>query len=119
LAASLSPSYGLSDPYWLFAPTFGYYTFISHRNYRSPYGYRYYGVRTRRVVTATYSSSSGVDASQRPPTNTTPGNSNSNSGDGGGGGGAPAPVTVSTPAGERSAPAVYIESKRTPVGATQ
>jgi hypothetical protein len=28
-------------------------------------------------------------------------------------------VTVSTPSGERSAPAVYIESKSGPVGATQ
>jgi hypothetical protein len=115
LAASLSPSYGLSDPYWLFAPTYGYYTFMSHRHYRSPYGYHYYSAGTRRVVTPTYSSAD--TGGSRPPSSNTGGNTNPGAGDGGGGGAAP--VTVSTPSGERSAPAVYIESKSAPVGATQ
>jgi hypothetical protein len=124
LAGSLSPSVAPSDPFWLFAPTFGYYTFMSHRHYRSPYGHEYYGAGTRRVVTRTYSGGGGggggVDAgSSGPRPSNTAGNSNSSAGDGGGGGGAPAPVTVSTPAGEQTAPAVYIESKSTPVGATQ
>jgi hypothetical protein len=113
LAASLSLSYGPSDPYWLFAPTFGYYTFMPHRHYRSPYGYQYYGAGTRRAVIQAYS---GSDAgSSRPPSGNTGGNTNPGAGDGGGA----APVTVGTPSGERSAPAVYIESKSTPVRATQ
>jgi hypothetical protein len=117
LAASLSPSVGLSDPYWLFAPTFSCYTFIPQGHFRSPYGYSYYAAGRRPVIQQRYPSS--VDAgSTRPPSGNTSAPSNPSGGDGGGGG-APAPVTVSTPSGERSAPAVYIESKSTPVGATQ
>ena len=116
-------SYGI-DPYWLFAPHIGFFTYIPHSNYRSPYGYRYHGVGGGRVVnyrgnSTSSSGSSGGGTSQAPSTGNS-GNTGGNSGgdNGGGGGGAPA-VTVSTPSGERTAPAVYIESKNTPVGATQ
>jgi uncharacterized membrane protein YgcG len=122
LAASLSPSYGFTDPYWLFAPAFGYYTFMPHGNFRSPYGYSYYAARRRPVIQQRYPSSGSSDVgSTRPPSGNTGGSSSPSGGNesGGGGGGAPAPVTVSTPAGERSAPAVYIESKSNTVGTTQ
>jgi len=121
LAASLNPSSILSDPFWLFSPAFNCYTFMPYRDYRSPYGYQYYPAG-RRVVVQQRSTSqsggltntSGTGGATSPPANNTPADSG-----GGGGGGGPAPVTVSTPAGERTAPAVYIESKSTPVGATQ
>ena len=123
LASQISGSSYGNDPYWLFAPHIGFFTYIPHSNYRSPYGYRYYGVGAGRVVnyrnnSSSSSGSSGGTTSQAPAIN--PGNTGGNNGgdSGGGGGGAPA-VTVSTPSGERTAPAVYIESKSTPVGATQ
>jgi hypothetical protein len=122
LASQISgSSYGI-DPYWLFAPHIGFFTFIPHSNYRSPYGYRYYGVGGGRVVnyrgnSTSSNGSSGSGISQAPSTGNS-GNTGGNSGGDNGGGGAPA-ITVSTPSGERTAPAVYIESKSTPVGATQ
>ena len=119
LASSISPSYG-SDPYWLFAPNIGFYTYIPNRNFHSPYGYLYYGFGGGRVVASRPSSSYSGNSSGGGTTSfpTTPPPSNNTGNSGGGGGTAPA-VTVSTPAGERTAPAVYIESKSTPVGATQ
>jgi FecR-like protein len=120
LASAINPSYGPSyDPYWLYAPHIGFYTYIPHRNFHSPYGYLYYGVGGgRAVVSRPGTPSSGNSSGGTPsfPTSTPP--SGNTGGDSGGGGAAP-PVTVSTPAGERTAPAVYIESKSTPVGATQ
>ena len=115
LVASINPSIGFSDPYWLFSRAFGYYTFIPHGNFRSPYGYHYYrpGHVERRPTTTTYSTGSNT------PSVSAPVSSGGDSGNSGGGGGGAAPVVVSTPSGERSAPAVYIESKSTPVGATQ
>jgi hypothetical protein len=109
-----------SDPYWVLAPHVGFYTYIPWKNYRSPYGYLYYGAGRRVVVnngsnSTSPSNDSGGRPGYTPPANN--GNSNNDNG-GGGGGGAPA-ITVSTPAGERTAPSVYIESKSTPVGATQ
>jgi hypothetical protein len=64
-------------------------------------------------------SSSGNTSSGPTPSQPSSNTGNNNGGDSGGGGGAAPAVTVSTPAGERTAPAVYIESKSTPVGATQ
>jgi hypothetical protein len=119
LASSINPSYGPYDPYWLFAPNIGFYTYIPLRNFHSPYGYLYYGVGGGRAVVSRPSSSySGNSSGGTTSSPTTPPPS-SNTGNSGGGGGAAPPVTVSTPAGERTAPAVYIESKSTPVGATQ
>jgi FecR protein len=109
-----------SNPYWLFAPHIGFYTYIPWRNFRSPYGYLYYGAGVRRAVVNNRSSpapdsNDSGGASSRPPSTNTGGNSDN----GGGGGGAAPAITVNTPSGERTAPAVYIESKSTPVGATQ
>ena len=119
LAASLSPSYGVTDPYWLFAPNFGYYTFMSHRHFRSPYGFSYYAPRRRTVTPQRYPGTVDAGSSSTPARTTSEASAPSGGNQSGGGGGAPAPVTVSTPSGERTAPAVYIESKSTPVGATQ
>lgn len=120
LASQINPSYGyVNYPYWLYAPFMGFYTFIPQHNFRSPYGYNYYGIgggRRYRGNSTASSEYSGGTTSPSPTTNT--GGNNGGDSGGGGGGGAPA-VTVSTPSGERSAPAVYIESKSTPVGATQ
>lgn len=124
LAASINPSSGFNDPYWLFSQNFGFYTFMPHGNHRSSYGYDYHrpGHVVRRI-SPTYSSNSGTNSSNSgapavsSPSNNT-GSSNSND-SAGGGGGAAAPVTVSTPSGERSAPSVYIGGKNSPVGATQ
>jgi hypothetical protein len=117
LASSLSgPStYSIYDV-WLFSQQFGMYTFIPHAGFRSYYGHRYYDVGSRRIARDNgYNPSSGTSTST--PTPTTPrDNGNSNSG-GNSGTSAPAPV-ASTPAGETTAPAVYIESKSSPVGAT-
>jgi hypothetical protein len=44
--------------YWLFAPGFGF-TFLPRASYTSPYGYRYYGVRT----TPSYNNGSGFNGS--------------------------------------------------------
>jgi hypothetical protein len=117
MAPQLSGSYS-TDPYWVLAPHVGFYTYIPWRNYRSPYGYLYYGPGRRVVVSRNNSSpssnGSGNNSAYVPPVNT----GGTNNDNGGGGGGAPA-ITVSTPSGERTAPSVYIESKSTPVGATQ
>jgi hypothetical protein len=117
LAASINPSsIAFSDPFWLFTPDFGFYTYIPRGQHRSPYGYNYYAVG-RRISTPNYSNTSGSQTNTSSNT-AAPISSGGNTSSDGGGGGA-APVTVSTPSGERSAPAVYIESKSSPVGATQ
>src|SRR5688572_12850279 len=108
--------------FWLYAPYIGMYTYIPRANFRSPYGHRYYGAggggyvaRSNGSSTSSGGSSggSGGTTAPTPPPNTGGGNS------GGGGGGAAPAVTVSTPAGQQSTPATYIESKNSPVGATQ
>jgi hypothetical protein len=109
--------------YWFYAPHIGMYTYIPRSNFRSPYGFRYYGVGRAPVVArvGSYSpsgGSSGGGTTLNTGNSSSNNNSNSSSGDGGGGGGAPA-ITVTTPGGERSAPAVYIEGKSSSNGATQ
>ena len=120
LTSSLNGStgYGYVNS-WLYAPFIGMYTFIPHSGFRSPYGYQYYGIRqsVRRVVQGGGDGNAG-GGSYTPPGNTGGGNSDNNGSGGGGGGGTAAPPTVSTPSGERSAPAVYIGGKDAPVGAT-
>jgi len=108
-----SPSYNSFDV-WLFSPNLGFYTYIPGSNYRSPYGYRYYGVgnRDNRV----YGNNGGTDsASNGTNTNSTAAGNSNNSG--GGAAPAPAPI-VSTPSGEQSSPATYVDSKNSSVGAT-
>jgi hypothetical protein len=108
---------------WLYSDVFDSYSFIPRGIFRSPYGHRYYGVNEGRVIRqgGNYSNNSGglgntSTSIPAPPRDT----SNNNSGSSGGGGGAAAPApTASTPSGQTSTPAVYIESKSTPVGATQ
>jgi hypothetical protein len=119
MAPQLFGSYA-ADPYWVLAPHLGFYTYIPWKNYRSPYGYLYYGAGRRAVVNhGSYSTPSSSDSGGR-PSYTPPANNGGNSSpDSGGGGGAAPAITVSTPSGERTAPSVYIESKSTPVGATQ
>jgi hypothetical protein len=118
LASSLSgPStYSVYDV-WLFSQQFGMYTFIPHAGFRSYYGHQYYDVRSRPV--ARDSGHNGPSSGTSTSTPTPPrDNGNSNSG-GNNGTSSPAPAPVaSTPAGETTAPAVYIESKSSPVGAT-
>jgi hypothetical protein len=122
LASSMqSPSsYDVYD-LWLFSQQFGTYTFIPRVGFRSPYGYQYYGVGTRRAVNnGNYGNRNNTtDYSSPSPTTPQGGGGNTNTGNNGGGGTASAPAPVaSTPSGERTAPAVYIESKSAPVGAT-
>jgi hypothetical protein len=110
---------------WLYSDVYDSYSFIPRGIFRSPYGHRYYGVNEGRVARqgGNYSnnSSSGGGGNSNPVASAprdTSNNNSGNSGGGGGGGAAPAP-TASTPSGQTSTPAVYIESKSTPVGATQ
>lgn len=123
LASSLNgpSSYGIYD-LWLFAPDLGMYTFIPRGDYRSPYGYKYYGAgNVRRVSnrpsnsgTSTSTDTGGGNSTPSTPTN----NGNSSSGGGGGASAPPPAPTASTPSGQQSTPAVYVESKSSPVGAT-
>lgn len=106
---------GYSDfDIWLFSPYLRLYTYIPRSNYRSPYGNRYYAVPGSRAVnqyagTDSSSSSTGSSASRGTTDNT----SNSTAA------AAPAPApTAATPSGQTSTPAVYIDSKNSPVGAT-
>jgi len=123
LASSMasSSSYGVYD-LWLYSQQFGMYTFIPHQAFRSPYGHQYYGVGNHRVVNSGNNRNGGNssgDSGSGGNVNTGNGNSNSNTGNNSGGGAASAPAPVaSTPSGERTAPAVYIESKSSPAGAT-
>jgi uncharacterized membrane protein YgcG len=117
---SVPAGYNVYDS-WLYDPAIGMYTFFPHYGFRSPYGYRYYDVGRGRVVRHNNNNGSSYDnnVSSGGNNSNSGGNSNSNSGGGNSGGGAPAPApVVSTPSGQQSAPAVYIESKDSPVGAT-
>ena len=108
-------SYGIYDS-WLYSPFIGVYTFIPRSGFRSPYGYQYYGVGHRIVSRGGYSGSGTSSGTTTPSPSQNTGNTSNDSG-GNNGGTAPAP-TASTPSGERTAPAVYIESKSSTVGAT-
>jgi hypothetical protein len=123
LASSLNgpSSYGVYD-LWLFSPQFGMYTFIPHGGFRSHYGHQYYGIGKGHIAggrsrdNGYADASSGTSGSSGTSTPAPPrDNGSSNSG---GGGTASAPPTASTPSGERSTPATYVESKSSPVGAT-
>jgi FecR-like protein len=95
--------------YWLFAPGFGF-TFLPRASYTSPYGYRYYGVRTPSYNNGSgFNGSSGISAangggnSGNSGTGVSPAPSN-----GGGGGGSiavapPAPPPTPQPAGPAAA----------------
>ena len=106
---------------WLLSPTYGWYTYIPRDNYRSPYGYRYnrVGQYVNYSRPSSGSNSSSGSSASNSGTTSSGGNSNSNNDSGGGGVSAAPAVTVSAPSGERSAPAVYIESKNTPGAASQ
>jgi hypothetical protein len=117
MAPQLSGSYYSNDPIWVLAPHLGFYTYIPWRNFRSPYGYLYYGAGRGVVSNRGYSSPSPNDSGNS--TSAPPANNGGNNNNSGGGGGAAPAITVATPSGERTAPSVYIESKSSPVGATQ
>jgi hypothetical protein len=124
LVSQVQRSTTLWDPgnYWVFDPFIGAFTFLPRSNFNSPYGYKYYGIGGggRAVSRPSYSNNSGGSSGgfSTGPTVSAPAPAPSNSGSSsGGGGGAPA-VTVSTPSGQTSTPATYIESKSSPVGAT-
>jgi hypothetical protein len=118
LASSLSgpSSYGIYD-LWLFSPQFGMYTFIPHGGFRSPYGHQYYGIGNGRSVSRSRDNGN-TDTSSGTSTPTTPRDNGGGGSTSGGTASAPAPV-ASTPSGEKTAPATYVESKSSPVGATQ
>jgi hypothetical protein len=118
LAGQMTSSFDYD--YWLYAPYIGMYTYIPRSNFKSPYGVQYYGPGYGRVINTVRNTGSTSSGSSGGGTVSTPntGNSNSNNSGDSGGGGAPA-ITVSTPSGERTAPAVYIESKSSSAGATQ
>jgi hypothetical protein len=113
--------------YWLFVPGFGAYTFLPQSNYRSPYGYRYYGVsgpfygggyaRNNSGNSGGFGGAGGGGGGNNSSSGSTP--SSDTGGGGGGGGGVSAPVTVATPSGAAQTPATYIESKSAPAPATQ
>ena len=117
LTSSLNgPStYGIYNS-WLYTPYIGVYTFIPRSGFRSPYGYQYYGIGARRVASRSGNNGSDNSSSNTTTPSQSTGNTPNDSGNGGGNS-APAP-TASTPSGERTAPAVYIESKSSTVGAT-
>src|SRR5215831_3029749 len=115
--ASVAPSLVASRTfrdfnYWLFVPGFGAYTFLPQSNFRSPYGYRYYGVPP--FYGGGYARNSGNsggfggggNSSSSGGGSTPTGSDNT----GGGGGGASAPAPVATPSGATQTPATYIES---------
>jgi len=116
MLSTIGPAVFSTADIWLFSPNVGLYTYIPRSDYRSPYGSRYYG-HENRTGRNYYGSdnTSGTTSSAANTTTRTPSDNSSNSG--GGVAAAPAP-TASTPAGEVSTPAVYIESKSAPVGAT-
>jgi hypothetical protein len=106
---------GYSDfDIWLFSPYLRLYTYIPRSDYRSPYGNRYYAVPGRapaRNYSGTdNSTASSGGAAPRPAADTSSSPSAA---------AAPAPApTASTPSGQVSTPAIYIDSKNAPVGAT-
>jgi hypothetical protein len=101
---------------WLFSPYLRLYTYIPRSDYRSPYGNRYYAV-PNRAPGRYYSGSentaaSGGGAAPRPASDNSSSSSTATAA-------SPAPApTASTPSGQVSTPAVYIDSKNSPVGAT-
>ena len=101
---------------WLFSPYLRLYTYIPRADYRSPYGNRYYSVPNRgpiRSYSGTENSTASGGSTSRPVADNS-GNSNNSSASA-----APAPAaTANTPSGQVSTPAVYIDSKNSPVGAT-
>jgi len=109
-------STGYSDfDIWLYSPYLRLYTYIPRSNYRSPYGNRYYAVpgsRPEHQYSGTDSTAqSGGSSAPRATTDNSSSNSSSTAA------AAPAP-TAATPSGQTSTPAVYIDSKNSPVGAT-
>jgi FecR protein len=103
---------------WLFSSAFGAFTFIPRVGYRSPYGYRYYGVgRPYTVARGGQSggSNSGTSEGFSGGSNSG-GNSRGDSFGGSGSGGGP---VVSAPTGQTASPSVYIESKGGPEPASQ
>jgi hypothetical protein len=120
MVSTLSPASYSSFDIWLYSPYLRLYTFIPTSDYRSPYGYRYYGVSGARVVRqngGSYSTASGTTSSSSGGNTTSPTPVDNSNNSGGGGAPAPAPI-VSTPAGEPSTPATYVDSKNSAVGAT-
>jgi hypothetical protein len=115
MLTSMGPAVFSDFDIWLFSPYAGMYTYIPRSDYRSPYGNRFYGHgnRSARNYYSGDGAAGGSTSSANNTTSRTPTENNSSSG----GAVAPAP-TASTPAGEVSTPAVYIESKNAPVGAT-
>jgi uncharacterized membrane protein YgcG len=117
LASAQNAQNSWTYDYWLFAPGFGYFTFLPRSNYRSPYGYRYYGVGAPiyRASGRPSSGDSGGGSGGRTTSGGTPTNNGGNS-DGGGApaGGGGGGVVVSTPAGQQTSPAVYIGGKNAP-----
>jgi len=115
IANSLRGTNAIGDyDIWLYSPYLRFYTFLPRSDYRSPYGYRYYGTAGSRVVRNVYgdSNTSDTGGTARTPAQSNNDNSSSTAS-------APAPApTAATPSGERTAPSVYIDSKSTPVGAT-
>ena len=104
---------GYSDfDVWLFCPDRHLYTYMPRSNYRSPYGNRYYaapaGGFARQYGNSDSGNASGDSSSSRNSENTY---------NAGAAAAAPAP-TAATPSGQTSAPSVYIDSKKSPVGAT-
>ena len=97
---------------WLFSPLFGAFTFIPRVGYRSPYGYRYYGIGGPNIIAG------------RPRLDGSSGSSgdnggNSGGGDSGGGGVGGGGPLVSAPTGQTASPSVYIDSKGGPEPASQ
>jgi len=113
-----SLSYGASTGYsdfdiWLFSPYLRLYTYIPRSNYRSPYGNRYYAVPGSRPVHQNV----GFDSTAASAGSSAPRGTSDNSSSSASATAAPAP-TAATPSGQTSTPAVYIDSKNSPVGAT-
>jgi len=105
---------GYSDfDIWLFSPYLRLYTYIPRSDYRSPYGNRYYSVASR----APNHSFSGTDNSASSGGSTARTAADNSSSSSAAASPAPAP-TAATPSGQTSTPAVYIDSKNSPVGAT-
>lgn len=102
---------------WVWSPVFGAYTFIPISNHKSPYGHRYRGVG-RPYSPGSGSGGSTSSASNSSTTTTRPANESNNTSNSSSGA-AVVERTVSTPSGESSTPAGYIESKSSPVGATR
>jgi hypothetical protein len=106
---------------WLYSSEYDSYGFFPRGIFRSPYGHKYYGVNEGRVARqgGNYSNNSSSGGSNPVISIPAPPRDTSSSNNSGGGSSAPPAPTASTPSGQTSTPAVYIESKSSPVGATQ